>query len=724
MKYRSITMISLFFLLLTACVPEAKKKCNDNQVLLNGSCIINESPIVVAPTVAPTPTPKINNAPDGTIVVPSSVLIINQGSSVSFSGTGTDPDGDSITCNWNFGSNSGILNSSLCNTGAKVFNNIGTITVILTVTDSKGLADPTPSIIAVIVAAKQATAYTLPIGIPDPGMWGSTHPINSLAPATATKCPNWPNSVMTNCYYIDNTHLQATDTGNAYGYPSRPRLTIPSTTFSAGAYIELHGGPYSSNVILTMNGTAENPIWFRGASSQLRPDIRARISLSNGKYVILENLEFNNFAGGCIKLYGMAANNISIRNSTFRDMTFPGSSSAIISSTPTQGGNIHDIVIYNNLFQNIGNWQATTDEDYHAINPNLWGRTPPTTQYNIWSLSNVAYHISGSLNQFNGDQRDAVKAANEVPIRPITNTNLQNFHHMYAGKNLMYYSRQTIGAPKFTTDVIYSQNVAYNNYSISSEAGTGQVYQEGSRYVWLLFNKYYNLTYGIRSSNTNFPGVEDADLRAYMIGNVIYNINNEHNRAYSRTSAYKPAQAIGFEKSHYKRYIVDNTFYNVGGGINVGNQIIGDITGVSGNVFAGINGIDDNSRPDYHLSMLSREGSVGTTINRCFFQPRADTGLVTFLWAGATPNAHIESLAGLQSSSVAQCQNCWTGDPMFVDAANADFHPKSNSPLIGKGVRHTVYDEFEARYGLNIAYGFDGRLRPSTGQWTLGALEP
>jgi len=574
---------------------------------------------------------------------------------------------------------------------------------------------------SVLFSLVNASAYTPPIGIPDPGMWGTTHPIDSHAPDTTTKCPGWPAGQTTNCYFIDNTHAQATDSGNTYGYPDKPRLTIPAKTYDAGSYIETHGGPYTANTSMTMSGTVNAPIWFRGVSSSEMADIRAKISIPNSTYAILENLHFNNFTGNAISITGMAANHLCIRNCRFNNLIYPGSSTAVIGSTPTQDGSIHDLVFYNNYFSNIGNYQATTDEDFHAINPDLWGRTPPTTQYNVWSLNNTAFHIAGSLNQFNGDQRDATRAQNEGR----TETNLQNFHHMYSGKNIMYESRQAMGAPKFTTDAVYSQNIAYNNYSISSGAGTGQAYQEGARYVWILFNKYYDLTYGIRSSNTSFPGVENADLRAYMIGNVIYNINNNnsYDNTYLRTSAYKPAQAIAFEKAYYKRYVIDNTFYNVGGGVNVGNQLAADITDLSGNVFAEINGIDKYNNPDYHFSMLSTEGVTGTTMDRCYFQPRTDNGTVTFKWAGATPSSSLNSLAELQASSVAQCQSCWTGDPLFVNAANGDFHPQENSPLIGKGIRHRVYDEFQARYGINIAYDFEGKPRPANA-WTLGALEP
>jgi hypothetical protein len=574
---------------------------------------------------------------------------------------------------------------------------------------------------AIIFSFVNTWAYTPPIGIPDPGMWGTTHPIDSPAPDTKTKCPTWPAGQTTNCYYIDNTHAQATDTGNTYGYPAKPRLTIPATTYVAGAYIEIAGGPYTSAVSMTIQGTAENPVWLRGNSPTSMPDLRAKIAIPNSTYLIAENLDFNNFTGNAINITGLAVHNICIRNCKFHDLTFPGSSTAVISSTPTQGGSIHDLVFYHNYFGDIGNWQATTDEDFHAINPDLWGRKPPTTQYNIWSLNNTSYHIAGSLNQFNGDQRDAAVAAGETPPRTVTN--MQNFHHMYSGKNLVYGNRQSLGSPKFSTDAVYSQNIVYANYSTYGSGGNGGTFQEGSRYVWFLFNKFHDSTYGIRSSNTNFAGVATADLRAYMIGNVIYDINNSHGIYYLRTNGYKPAQGIAFEKAYYKRYIVDNTIYGTGGGMNIANQVDGDITDISGNVFAGVYGVDVNGNPDYHVTLLS--GSGITNINRCYFQPRADNGLVMFKWGGATPSSHMESLAALQSSSVKQCPNCWTGDPLFVDATNYDLHPQENSPLVGKGIRHPVYDEFQARYGINIAYDFEGKPRPDGDEgWTLGALEP
>jgi hypothetical protein len=216
-----------------------------------------------------------------------------------------------------------------------------------------------------------------------------------------------------------------------------------------------------------------------------------------------------------------------------------------------------------------------------------------------------------------------------------------------------------------------------------------------------------------------------ADLRAYMIGNVIYNTQNDHDKAYGNTSSYKPNQGVGFEKALYKRYIVDNTIFDVGGGINIGNQFPYDETVMSGDVIAGVYGVDDSGDKDFHITMTATGGTDNTFLNYSFFQPRADDGTVNFKWAGAEPSSSIGSLEALQSSSVGQCQNCWTGDPMFVDPAAYDLHPKAGSPLIGKNVRHAVYDEFEARYGLSIDVDFDGNPRPPTAAEgrTIGAYE-
>jgi len=567
-------------------------------------------------------------------------------------------------------------------------------------------------------------AYTPPIGIPDPGMWGTTHPIDSSAPSTATKCPGWPISQTDNCYYIDNTHAQATDSGNTYGYPNKPRLTIPQTTFLAGSYIEIHGGMYTSkNYSLTFAGTAEAPIWIRGASADEMPIVTGQFLFRDSSYVILENIDFNGgfngsvngvenprifeggWPGGCISFTRSNVNHIAIRNCKFRHKARTVNTAAV-SNSQTAGGSHHDFVIHNNLFYLLGDWQDNVgDADFHGVNPSLWGiqasKPPQTSTYNWWILNNTGYNISGNLVQVNAGPWGVDGDQGPPGNRPY-------LHHIYIGKNIAHHNRQSGFASKMASDVIISQNKTYGNFKASLGEGTGIVYQYNPTNLWIIFNEVSDITNGIRQSailrgNEGYP--------VYIIGNIIHDVSiTPPDLPYNVFDGYKLGAAIPFWHGDHKRYVVDNTTHNSFSGITVAaNGINGSTTVCSGNVFSNIAKTDD-----FHITAISQRES--THFNYTFFQPNAD-GKVRVKW-GAT----LESLEAFKTTT-GECQNCWEGDPLFVNPVNNDFHPQEGSPLIGKGIRHPVYDEFLARYGINIAVDFDGKPRP-LGSWTLGALEP
>ncbi|MGE0405781.1 MAG: discoidin domain-containing protein, partial [Candidatus Korobacteraceae bacterium] len=93
--------------------------------------------------------PSGNQPPNGSITSPSSSVTISVGESVSFTGSGADPDNNTpLTYAWNFGG--GAPNSSEQSPTVQ-FNTPGTFTAALTVTDSLGLADPTPATRSVTV---------------------------------------------------------------------------------------------------------------------------------------------------------------------------------------------------------------------------------------------------------------------------------------------------------------------------------------------------------------------------------------------------------------------------------------------------------------------------------------------------------------------------------------------------------------------------------------------
>ena len=94
-----------------------------------------------------------NQPPDGVINSPASNVSITAGQSVSFAGTGTDPDNNlPLTYRWSFGAGSGIPDSTAKDPGSVQFNVPGTYTVTFTVTDSQGLADATPAMRTVSVS--------------------------------------------------------------------------------------------------------------------------------------------------------------------------------------------------------------------------------------------------------------------------------------------------------------------------------------------------------------------------------------------------------------------------------------------------------------------------------------------------------------------------------------------------------------------------------------------
>ena len=104
--------------------------------------------------------PQTNQAPDGVISAPVNNAIINLGTTVAFTGTGSDPDNNTpLNYAWNFGG--ATANSTLQNPSI-VLNTVGTFSVTFTVTDSLGRPDPTPATITLTV--KDPNANQAPNG--------------------------------------------------------------------------------------------------------------------------------------------------------------------------------------------------------------------------------------------------------------------------------------------------------------------------------------------------------------------------------------------------------------------------------------------------------------------------------------------------------------------------------------------------------------------------------
>jgi PKD repeat protein len=117
----------------------------------------------VAKFVQLSATPS-NVPPDGTITLPAGNVTIQAGQSVSFAGSGSDPDGAVSRYAWTFpgGTPFSVLNNPT--PGAVTFTQPGTYAVALTVVDSAGENDPSPPTRTITVTA--ATTNQPPIANP------------------------------------------------------------------------------------------------------------------------------------------------------------------------------------------------------------------------------------------------------------------------------------------------------------------------------------------------------------------------------------------------------------------------------------------------------------------------------------------------------------------------------------------------------------------------------
>jgi hypothetical protein len=100
-----------------------------------------------------------NTPPNGVIDSPAGSQSIYVGESIYFSGTGSDPDGDTLlSYRWQFGAGSGIDDYTIDDSPGEIFfHNAGSFTVTFTVTDSRGTADPTPDTRVITVVEKSSS---------------------------------------------------------------------------------------------------------------------------------------------------------------------------------------------------------------------------------------------------------------------------------------------------------------------------------------------------------------------------------------------------------------------------------------------------------------------------------------------------------------------------------------------------------------------------------------
>ncbi len=108
------------------------------------------SPSTVRVIVEEPDMPNLAPNVDSTTPIASQTQVIKVGESLAFSAVASDPDGDTnLTYQWTFATAAPAQAGE--NTTDVTFNQAGVYEVIVTVTDSRGMSDPTPTMIVVVV---------------------------------------------------------------------------------------------------------------------------------------------------------------------------------------------------------------------------------------------------------------------------------------------------------------------------------------------------------------------------------------------------------------------------------------------------------------------------------------------------------------------------------------------------------------------------------------------
>jgi hypothetical protein len=510
------------------------------------------------------------------------------------------------------------------------------------------------SVATLMMTANAHALYTPPIGIPAPPFG-----INETTPAQPTK---WPSTPVAGFFYIDNTHASATDANNAYGCPNKPRQTIPNT-FSAGSYVEIHGGPYSLSI--TCNGTAAQPVWITGTQKN-RPIFQG-LGIQ-GTYYIAQYLFFQELNGfgflyptsyACIR-YCEFDGGGQYSSSNGSGIGFDGNSASERNTY---------MVVYNNKIHDLGQWNTNENADFHGIKPRYYC-------HYIWILQNQIYRCQGD----------------SVQTGEANGTDFPRY--VYIGGNKMSQNKENGVDIKHGLDIVVSQNKIFGMDAYGDSAGEGIIIHDSSDNVWVIANTIYQCKLGI---------VDTGGTNCWFLGNLIYNIDGSTDP----NSLYGLGAAIHFRGTS-SGGAVGNTIYNCDKGMQLA---------AGSNYFVVNNIFSKRSDPSSYDIMAS--SSLVNTIDYCLFNgPNDDGGRI--LWGSNS----YSSVSAFRSGSN-QCVNCPNeGSPLFSNPGY-DFSLKPGSPAIDHGTKPKPvgYLEFENRYGIDISKDIYSYPRPQNTAWDIGAFE-
>ncbi|WP_428737097.1 right-handed parallel beta-helix repeat-containing protein [Sulfurimonas sp.] len=506
--------------------------------------------------------------------------------------------------------------------------------------------------------------FSLAVGIVEPSL-GSIlgNGIDTSIPTTPT---NWPTTESVGYYYIDNTHPDATDSSNTYGYPDKPRISIP-TQLIAGSVVEVHGGPYSGNKSFVFNGNANEPIYVYGVGNpKLSGSSVTKIQMS-GNYALFEGFDI---VGGRLVTSELS-------NAIIRNLDIDGQSNVNLQNGVSLGGN--NIVVTNII-------------SHHHQGDDKHGLTIVKGSENIWVLNSQFHHNGGDGIQF-------CHGCSDNPPRNI-----------YIGHNTAYGNRENGFDFKYGENIILSSNIAYNHqatqagvefcYDDSSGCTTGSSGSDGASIVigsdgapqnfWAIGNEVYASANGIR--------IEEV-WNGYLINNIIHNVD---------------AYGIQMEKSGEGPVtIAHNTIYDTPTCLSGPWQGGLLTTTIENNIFA--------QCPTAWIVYDQEESANNVTITNNLFYNSGGSGIIKL-----QNDSQTHSTASSINNQVNGDGN-FIANPQFISTSEGNFSLNSGSLAIDTATDSylTYQQDFTADFSNNenILQDFLGTLRPQEENFDIGALE-
>jgi hypothetical protein len=178
---------------------------------------------------------SVNHAPIGRIAAPADgTVTITPGSSVTFSGSCVDADGDALSSVWTFGG--GAATSNKQSPGAVVFATAGTYTVIYTCTDAKGLADSAPPTRVVKVVSDNPPVATITSPAADVTIGAG----DSVSFEGACSDPDATDTVFTYAWLFGGAAPKSTAANpGAIQFPNAGTFTVTFTCYDSSGVADL-----------------------------------------------------------------------------------------------------------------------------------------------------------------------------------------------------------------------------------------------------------------------------------------------------------------------------------------------------------------------------------------------------------------------------------------------------------------------------------------------------